>query len=413
MSSSPPRAADWTAQDTTWALGLFSTAIGAGILFLPIELGQAGMVGFLLVALLIAPSTYFAHLALARFVLSHPTSEGNIVDVCRAHWGKRAAQAVSWLYIAAIVPNLLVYSIGLTNTVESFVIHQLGAEHIDRFWLSLALCSLMMLVCSQAPARIIRACQLMAYPLIAALLLMSFYLMPFWRLDMLHFRPEPLTLLSNMWLSLPVLIFAFNYSSAVSSFSYLLHQEHGPSAPGKAQQILLRTSALLMGLVLLFTLSSLMILSPEDLGLAKTQNLSVLSYIANISSAPVIVLFGPPIACLAIFSSFCGFYLGAREGLLGVLEHTTSLRLPKRSHWLLIQLFLFFANWLAAYVNPNILSLMEAVCGPLIACILFLLPIFALWRLPALARWRSVAMSLYLVGVGLLSMTAIWHPFFD
>lgn len=32
----------WSAQDTTWMLSLFGTAVGAGILFLPINAGLNG-----------------------------------------------------------------------------------------------------------------------------------------------------------------------------------------------------------------------------------------------------------------------------------------------------------------------------------------------------------------------------------
>jgi serine transporter len=408
LTNNPPT---WTPQDTTWSLGLFSTAIGAGILFLPIELGQAGIWGLLLLALFIVPSTYFTHLALARFVLSHPTSKGNIVEVCGAHWGKHAAQAVSWLYVAAIVPNLLVYSIGLTNTIESFIGHQLGGPAPNRLLLSLGLSMAMILVCAQNPKKIIRVCEAMAYPLIGILVLLSLYLIPHWRMDMLLFQPDKSTLLSSMWLSIPVLIFSFNYSSAVSSFSHMIHQAHGHHAPAKARQILQKTSILLIGLVLLFTLSCILTLSPEQLSDAKTQNLSVLSYIANTGDLPLLAFLGPPIACLAIFSSFCGFYLGADEGMQGVVQHLSKSHLSPAQKRRLIQALLFISIWAAAYYNPNILGLMEMVCGPLITLILFALPLFALYRLPTLKQWRNPLLSAYLLSIAALSITAIVHPF--
>lgn len=60
----------WSAQDTTWMLSLFGTAVGAGILFLPINAGLNGFWPLVALAILVGPMTYLAHRGLARFVLS-------------------------------------------------------------------------------------------------------------------------------------------------------------------------------------------------------------------------------------------------------------------------------------------------------------------------------------------------------
>ena len=60
----------WTQHDTQWVLSLFGTAVGAGILFLPINIGIGGFWPLLIMALLAFPMTFLAHRGLARFVLS-------------------------------------------------------------------------------------------------------------------------------------------------------------------------------------------------------------------------------------------------------------------------------------------------------------------------------------------------------
>ena len=74
----------WSRQDTTWMLGLFGTAIGAGTLFLPINAGLGGFWPLLVLAALAFPMTYYAHRGLTRFVLSG--REGaDITDVVNAN----------------------------------------------------------------------------------------------------------------------------------------------------------------------------------------------------------------------------------------------------------------------------------------------------------------------------------------
>ena len=73
LSGSQPAVAStsrWRRHDTHWAISLFGTAVGAGILFLPINLGLGGIWPLIIVAVLAGPMTFLAHRGLARFVLS-------------------------------------------------------------------------------------------------------------------------------------------------------------------------------------------------------------------------------------------------------------------------------------------------------------------------------------------------------
>ncbi|MGS9282369.1 HAAAP family serine/threonine permease, partial [Salmonella enterica subsp. enterica serovar Infantis] len=60
----------WRKTDTMWMLGLYGTAIGAGVLFLPIKAGVGGMIPLIIMANLAFPMTILAHPGLNRFVLS-------------------------------------------------------------------------------------------------------------------------------------------------------------------------------------------------------------------------------------------------------------------------------------------------------------------------------------------------------
>lgn len=63
----PSRTCSWTKHDTHWVLSLFGTAVGAGILFLPINIGIGGFWPLIIMTLLAFPMTYLAHRGLARF----------------------------------------------------------------------------------------------------------------------------------------------------------------------------------------------------------------------------------------------------------------------------------------------------------------------------------------------------------
>ncbi|NHX33539.1 HAAAP family serine/threonine permease, partial [Escherichia coli] len=97
--------------DTVWMLGLYGTAIGAGVLFLPINAGMSGLLPVLLMLVLAFPMTFFAHRGLTRFVLSGSKPDGDITEVVEEHFGRTAGNWITLLYFFAIYPILLVYGV--------------------------------------------------------------------------------------------------------------------------------------------------------------------------------------------------------------------------------------------------------------------------------------------------------------
>lgn len=80
------RRLSWTRQDTTWMLSLFGTAVGAGILFLPINAGMGGFWPLVLMAAIIGPMTYLAHRGLSRFVCSSSIPGSDVTRWLRSIW---------------------------------------------------------------------------------------------------------------------------------------------------------------------------------------------------------------------------------------------------------------------------------------------------------------------------------------
>ena len=68
-SNSKENTRAWRKSDTTWGLGLFGTAIGAGVLFFPIRAGYGGLIPILIMMILAYPIAFYCHRALA---LNHP-----------------------------------------------------------------------------------------------------------------------------------------------------------------------------------------------------------------------------------------------------------------------------------------------------------------------------------------------------
>ncbi|WP_407333187.1 serine/threonine transporter [Enterovibrio sp. 27052020O] len=404
----------WSAQDTTWMLSLFGTAVGAGILFLPINAGLNGFWPLVALAILVGPMTYLAHRGLARFVLSSKKPGSDITEVVEEHFGATAGKLITLLYFFAIYPIVLIYGVGITNTVDSFMVNQLGMESIPRVVLSIVLILGMMSVMLAGEKLMLKVTQFLVYPLVTILLFMSVYLIPDWNMSALQQVPSAGDFMTTIWISIPVLVFAFNHSPAISAFSMAQTRNYGDDAERKAKQILVRTSGMLLGFVMLFVFSCVLSLTPADLAEAKAQNLAVLSYLANKHDSPFISYLGPIVAFVAIVSSFFGHYMGAREGLNGLIikqlrSRNKTVNLKKIDMFTVA--FVIITSWIVATVNPSILGMIESLGGPIIATILFIMPMYAIKKVPAMQKFGGKASNIFVTFMGLVAISAIMYSF--
>ena len=379
----------WSKQDTTWVISLFGTAVGAGILFLPINAGMGGFWPLVVMALLVGPMTYLAHRGLARFVLSSKKPNADITEVVEEHFG-----------------------VGITNTVESFLVNQLQMTAPPRWILSIVLIMAMMSVMLAGEKLMLKVTEFLVYPLIAILAGISLYLIPDWTGAALAQVPSAKDFATTLWLTIPVLVFSFNHSPAISSFALAQRRDHGDNAVAKSDAILKRTALILLGFVMFFVFSCVMSLTPAQLAEAKSQNIAVLSYLANQHASPIISYFGPLVAFVAIVSSFFGHYLGAREGLKGMVMQQMRSSGKEPNHKkieLFIIAFFILTLWGVAVINPSILGMIESLGGPIIATILFLMPMYAIKRVPAMAKYQGQISNVFVATMGLIAISAILY----
>ncbi|WP_284190961.1 aromatic amino acid transport family protein [Vibrio zhanjiangensis] len=394
----------WTLHDTQWVLSLFGTAVGAGILFLPINLGIGGMIPLIIMTILAYPMTYLAHRGFTRFVLSSQKPNADFTDVVVEHFGPIAGQCISLLYFLSIFPVLLIYGVGLTNTVDSFMVNQADMVAVPRVWLSGILVAGLIAIMLAGEKVMLRAFSLMVYPLVAILLFLSVYLIPSWQVPELTVTSMS-SLTSTLWLATPVVIFAFSHVAALSSFAHVQRRHYGKEATPKSEEIVRRTNIMLIVFVMSFVISCVLALSPEQLAQAKAQNVSVLSYLANATDNPFIATLGPIVAFIAITSSFIGHFLGARESLVGML--TKSTKLSSRQAHALCVLLLFSSIWAVSIINPSILGMMEALSGPVIAMILFIMPMIAVYKVKSLHAYRGKLSTFFVLATGTIAVTAL------
>ena len=94
---------------------------------------------------------------------------------------------------------------GITNTVESFIINQLQMAAPPRLLLSGVLVAALMAVILVGENFMLKFNEWLVYPLCGILFCLSLYLIPHWNTSALGQMPDAGSFLGTLWLTLPVL----------------------------------------------------------------------------------------------------------------------------------------------------------------------------------------------------------------
>lgn len=424
-------AVKWSMNDTTWMFGLFGTAIGAGVLFFPIRAGYGGLIPILVMLVLAYPIAFLCHRALARFCLVGKGATSDITQTVEAHFGKTGGIILTFLYFFAICPLLWIYGVTLTNTFMAFWEMQLGYEPLNRGIVALISLIFLTIIILSGKNIVVKVMSYLVFPFIFCLILISVLLIPYWKSDVFStFNLSNLSvmgdsgLLPTVWFGIAIMVFSFNFSPIISCFVISQREEYETAGgkelvESKCARIISYASMLMVFVVMFFAFSCLFTLSPEEMVEAKAANIPILSYLAKyvsmVGGSKSLAIFlefsAPIIALIAVFKSFFGHYLGTLEGLNGLIfrfAYKGNSKVVSAAKLNFISMTLIMGStWVIAYLNPNILDMIEQIGAPIIACLLCLLPVYTVHKLPAMAKYRGQVSNYFVMAIGILTILSI------
>jgi amino acid permease len=137
----------WSKEETLWSFALYGTAVGAGTLFLPIQLGSAGAIVLFITALVAWPLTYWPHKALSQFILSAKVAPGvGITGAVNHYYGKKVGNLITALYFLAFFVVVLIYAVAITNSLAEQLARHMPITPAVRAMLSLAVVMVLNLI---------------------------------------------------------------------------------------------------------------------------------------------------------------------------------------------------------------------------------------------------------------------------
>ncbi|MEW5559236.1 amino acid permease [Enterobacter asburiae] len=403
----------WSKDETLWSFALYGTAVGAGTLFLPIQLGSAGAMVLLITALVAWPLTYWPHRALCRFILSAnlPANVG-ITGAVSHYYGKKIGNLITALYFIAFFVVVLIYAVAITNSLTEQLAKQMTVTLGIRMAVSLVVVLVLNLIFLMGRHATLKVMGFLVFPLIAYFLFLSLYLTGDWQPTMfsegLTFTPQTL---HQVWLSIPVMVFAFSHTPIISTFAIDRREKFGEQAMDKCKKIM-RIAYLIICLSVLFFVFSCLLAIPESYIVnAKNEGVTILSALAMMPAAPHwLAVSGIIVAIVAMSKSFLGTYFGVIEGASEMVRATLNvagIRKSRAFNRAISILLVSTVTFIVCCINPNAISMIYAISGPLIAMILFIMPTLSTYLIPALKPYRSAGSLITLI-VGLLCVSVMF-----
>lgn len=403
----------WSKEETLWSFALYGTAVGAGTLFLPIQLGSTGAIVLLITALVAYPLTYWPHKALAQFILSSKAkgSEG-ITSAVTHYYGKKIGNLITTLYFVAFFVVVLIYAVAITNSVTEQLAKHLTVDTTVRVLVSLGVVLVLNLIFLTGRHITIKVMGFLVFPLIAYFLFVSLYLTTSWQPSLLTSQMAfDQHTLHQVWISIPVMVFAFSHTPIISTFAVDRREKYGDAAMGKCKKIMKVAYLIICLSVLFFVFSCLLSIPPSYIVAAKEEGVTILSALSMMPSSPAwLGISGIIVAIIAMSKSFLGTYFGVIEGATEIVKSSLNqvgIKKSRAFNRALSIMAVSFITFVVCCINPNAISMIYAISGPLIAMILFIMPTLSTYLIPVLKPYRSIGNLLTLI-VGVLCVSVMF-----
>ena len=403
----------WSKDETLWSFALYGTAVGAGTLFLPIQLGSAGAIVLFITALVAYPLTYWPHKALAQFILSSKT-KGNegITGAVSHYYGRKIGNLITTLYFIAFFVVVQIYAVAITNSLTEQLAKHLTVDTTVRVLVSLGVVLVLNLIFLMGRHITIKVMGFLVFPLIAYFLFVSLYLIGSWQPSLLTSQMAvDRHTLHQVWISIPVMVFAFSHTPIISTFAVDRREKFGDEAMAKCKKIMKVAYLIICLSVLFFVFSCLLSIPPSYIVAAKEEGVTILSALSMMPSSPAwLGISGIVVAIIAMSKSFLGTYFGVIEGATEIVKSSLSQVGVKKSRAFNRAISIMgvsLITFAVCCINPNAISMIYAISGPLIAMILFIMPTLSTYLIPALKPYHSIGSLLTLI-VGVLCVSVMF-----
>ena len=401
-------AAQWKADtrfdstDWGWIIMSIGMAIGAGIVFLPVQVGLMGLWVFLLSGIIGYPAMYMFQRLFINTLAESPECK-DYPSVISGYLGKNWGMLLGGLYFIMLVIWVFVYSTAITNDSASFlqtfgITKALLSE--NPFYGLALICGLVALA-SRGENLLFKISTFMVLTKLGVVAVLGLLMVDKWDINNIGAIPATGDWLKDAVVMLPFTLTSILFIQSLSPMviSYRSREKSLAVARFKAMRAMNIAFGVLFVVVFFYAVSFTLAMGHDQAVRASEENISALAMVAQGMQGQTLKLLSLTLNIFAVMTAYFGVYLGFREACQGLTMNMLRRYMPedrinKKLVGYGIMIFTILLSWGAIVLNAPVLSF-TSICSPIFGLVGCLIPAYLVYQVPALHKYKGV--SLYII----------------
>nr|WP_143745122.1 amino acid permease [Megasphaera cerevisiae] len=396
------KATRFDSTDWGWVIMSIGMAIGAGIVFLPVQVGLMGLWVFLLSSVIGYPAMYLFQRLFINTLADSPKCQ-DYPSVIKGYLGKNWGMFLGALYFVMLIIWVFVYSTAINNDSASF----LQSFGVTDTLLSknplygLGIICLLVLLASRGEKVLFKIATGMVLTKLCVVAILGCLMVSHWNLANVGFFPPMGQLIHDTIVMLPFTLTSILFIQSLSPMviSYRSHEKSIAVARYKAMRAMNIAFGILFVTVFFYAVSFTLSMGHDQAVAAYHANISALAMAAQGSGQQYVKVFSLILNIFAVMTAYFGVYLGFREACQGLAMNMLCRVMPEErvNKTVLKYGIIFFTimvSWGAIVLNAPVLSF-TSICSPVFGLVGCLIPAYLVYRVPLLHRYKGV--SLYII----------------
>lgn len=390
--------------DFGWIIMSIGMAIGAGIVFLPVQVGLMGMWVFLLSSIIGYPAMYLFQRLFINTLAESPKCE-DYPTVIAGYLGKNWGVFLGVLYFVMLVIWMFVYSTAITNDSASYL-YTFGVT--DTLWsenpfYGLVLICILVAISSRGEQLLFKLSSFMVLTKLFVVAALGLAMIGMWHLYNIGALPPMGKLIKDAIITLPFTLTSILFIQTLSPMviSYRAKEQSTEVARYKALRAMNIAFAILFITVFFYAVSFTLAMGREEALKAYEQNISALAIAAQFFPGSWATYVGIILNIFAVMTAFFGVYLGFREATQGIVMNLLQRKMPLEkinTNYVQkgIMLLAILLAWGAIVLNAPVLSF-TSICSPIFGLVGCLIPAYLVYKVPHLDKYKGIGLYIIII----------------
>ncbi|EPW8797995.1 hypothetical protein ACWQOS_002886 [Morganella morganii] len=388
--------------DAGWVIMSIGMAIGAGIVFLPVQVGLMGLWVFLLSSVIGYPAMYLFQRLFINTLAESPECK-DYPSVITGYLGKNWGILLGALYFIMLVIWMFVYSTAITNDSASYFQTFGVTEGLlsDSPWYGLILICLLVAISSRGEKLLFKLSSFMVLTKLFIVAALGISMVGMWHLYNIGSLPPVGRLIKEAVITLPFTLTSILFIQTLSPMiiSFRNQNVNREVARFKALRAMNIAFIILFCTVFFYAVSFTLAMGHDEAVKAYQQNISALAIAAKFFPGGWVTVVSVMLNIFAVMTAFFGVYLGFREATQGIVMNILQRMMPaERINETLVKygimVFAVLLAWGAIILNAPVLSF-TSICSPIFGMVGCLIPAYLVYKVPMLHKYKGI--SLYLI----------------